>query len=132
MRRRCRAISMQKAYSSGDPYLEFAKQAGAAPADATKESHGSVREHFKACVLAVQYGMGAEALAERVSASLRSCPGAVEAPPGNLRPLLALVGCGARPRHAHGRTPTVFGWPVQSAGPQSTLVAELPDAGQWR
>ena len=31
--------AMQAAYLSGDPYLEFAKQAGAVPADATKQSH---------------------------------------------------------------------------------------------
>ena len=51
---------MMEAYRSGDPYLAFAKQAGAVPADATKATHGFEREQFKACVLAVQYGMGAE------------------------------------------------------------------------
>ena len=49
---------MMEAYTSGDPYLEFAKQAGAVPSDATKESHRNEREQFKACVLAVQYGVG--------------------------------------------------------------------------
>ena len=58
--------AMMEAYNSGDPYLAFAKQAGAAPPDATKASHGEVRDLFKACVLAVQYGMGAESLAERI------------------------------------------------------------------
>jgi hypothetical protein len=57
---------MQHAYHSGDPYLAFAKQAGAVPDDATKKSHASQREQFKACVLAVQYGMGAESLAVRI------------------------------------------------------------------
>jgi len=57
---------MMKAYRSGDPYLAFAKQAGAAPADATKATHKAVREQFKACVLAVQYGMGVETLAQRI------------------------------------------------------------------
>jgi hypothetical protein len=57
---------MQAAYRSGDPYLEFAKQAGAAPRDATKESHGNVRELFKTCVLGVQYGMEANSLAFRI------------------------------------------------------------------
>ena len=54
---------MMKAYESGDPYLAFAKQAGAVPDNATKESHKAERDLFKACVLAVQYGMGAESLA---------------------------------------------------------------------
>src|SRR5262249_32463228 len=45
---------MMDAYRSGDPYLTFAKQAGAVPPDATKQSHASTRELFKACVLATQ------------------------------------------------------------------------------
>jgi hypothetical protein len=58
--------AMQAAYLSGDPYLTFGKQAGAIPADATRASHGPKRELFKQCVLAVQYGMEAEALAARI------------------------------------------------------------------
>ena len=58
--------NMQTAYRSGDCYLAFAKQAGAIPVDATKATHGAQRELFKACVLAVQYGMEAEALALRI------------------------------------------------------------------
>ena len=57
---------MMEAYRSGDPYLAFAIQAGAAPPEATKQSHKLVREQFKACVLAVQYGMGPESLAQRI------------------------------------------------------------------
>ena len=58
--------NMQAAYRSGDPYLAFAKQADAAPSDATKATHKSVREQFKQCVLAVQFGMGEESLAHRI------------------------------------------------------------------
>ena len=36
--------NMQVAYRSGDPYLAFAKQAGAVPADATKATHKNERE----------------------------------------------------------------------------------------
>jgi len=57
---------MKDAYLSGDPYLAFAKQAGAVPPTATKATHKAKREQFKACVLAVQYGMGAESLAQRI------------------------------------------------------------------
>jgi len=35
--------AMQAAYRSGDPYLMFAKQAGAVPPDATKKTHGPIR-----------------------------------------------------------------------------------------
>jgi hypothetical protein len=58
--------AMQAAYLSGDPYLAFAVQAGAVPADATKQTHRTERERFKQCVLAVQYGMEAASLALRI------------------------------------------------------------------
>jgi len=57
---------MMEAYQTGDPYLAFAKQAGAVPVEATKASHSVEREKFKACVLAVQYGMGYMSLAQRI------------------------------------------------------------------
>ncbi len=57
---------MQQAYASGDPYLEFAKLAGAVPADATKKSHSQQRALYKQTVLAVNYGMGEVSLAERI------------------------------------------------------------------
>jgi DNA polymerase I-like protein with 3'-5' exonuclease and polymerase domains len=58
--------AMMDAYRSGDPYLEFAKQARAVPPDATKKSHAAVRDQFKVCALAVQYGMGSKSLAQSV------------------------------------------------------------------
>jgi hypothetical protein len=60
---------MKAAYLSGDPYLSFAKQAGAAPSDATKATHGAVREQYKKCALAVQYGMGEDSLAVEINGS---------------------------------------------------------------
>jgi len=58
--------AMMDAYRSGDPYLTFAKQAGAVPADATKQTHKAERDLFKVCALAVQGGMEAESLAQRI------------------------------------------------------------------
>ncbi len=55
-----------EAYRTGDPYLAFAKQIGAVPADATKASHKSVRDQYKAVVLGVNYGMGEQTLADRI------------------------------------------------------------------
>jgi DNA polymerase I len=57
---------MLKAYLTGDPYLAFAEQAGAVPADATKKTHGPMRELFKQCALGVQYGMAERGLALRL------------------------------------------------------------------
>lgn len=56
---------MWRAYESGDPYLQFAKDAGLAPADATKTTHKAVRDRCKAIVLGVQYGMSAWGMALR-------------------------------------------------------------------
>jgi DNA polymerase-1 len=59
--------AMQAAYLSGDPYLEFGRQAGLIPAGGTKASHKFERELCKQCVLATQYGMEADSLAARIS-----------------------------------------------------------------
>jgi hypothetical protein len=59
--------AMIDAYRSGDPYLAFAKQAGAVPQSATKQSHKDIRDQFKQCALGVQYGMGELSLATRLN-----------------------------------------------------------------
>jgi hypothetical protein len=59
-------LAMVKAYQSGDPYLEFGKQAGRIPADGTKRTHAAERDLFKACLLGVAYGMGEVSLAARI------------------------------------------------------------------
>ncbi len=116
--------AMMDAYSSGDPYLTFAKQAGAAPPNATKKTHRDVRERFKVVALAVQYGMGA--------ASLATSTGDTEAAARNLLRLHR----NTYPRfwewihtardHAMltSRIHTVFGWPVHvgaDANPRSLM-----------
>jgi DNA polymerase I-like protein with 3'-5' exonuclease and polymerase domains len=107
---------MMEAYKTGDPYLAFAKQAGAVPQDATKQTHEDVREQFKACVLAVQYGMGEASLAARINQ-----------PVARARQLLELH----KRTYWHfwkwsdgvvdeavlgGRLWTVFGWQIQVQG----------------
>jgi DNA polymerase I-like protein with 3'-5' exonuclease and polymerase domains len=46
--------------------LTFAKQAGAVPSNATKETHKAERDQFKVCALAVQYGMGEHSLSQAI------------------------------------------------------------------
>ena len=62
--------AMMDAYRSGDPYLGFAVLSGAAPADATKATHGDVRDRFKVTALAVQYGMEAGSLGLRLGITI--------------------------------------------------------------
>lgn len=58
--------NMKSAYLSEDPYFEFAKLAGAVPKNAVRADFESIREQYKQCALAVQYGMGSESLALRI------------------------------------------------------------------
>ncbi|MCZ7646230.1 MAG: DNA polymerase [Planctomycetota bacterium] len=108
--------AMFAAYLSGDPYLAFAKQAGAIPEHATKESHGDIRERFKQCILAVQYGMGAESLALRLSCNVADARQLLELHrrtyPVYWRWSQAAVDHAMLRGHLH----TVFGWLVH-AGP---------------
>ena len=118
---------MADAYRSGDPYLAFAKQAGAAPARATKSTHKAVRDQFKACVLAVQYGMGADLLAARIGQ-----------PPIRARELLRLhretyrvfwrwSDAAVDYAMLHGSLHTVFGWRVNtSAGANARSQRNFP------
>jgi hypothetical protein len=114
--------AMLDAYQSSDPYLTFAKQAGATPPTATRQTHAVVRDLFKQCVLAVQYGMEAESFAQRIGQS-----------PAKARELLMLhrniyrrfwAWSDAVVDHAflHGNLYTTFGWQLHvgpSANPRS-------------
>ena len=58
--------AMIAAYLSGDPYMDLAITAGAAPAGATKKTHPSVRAIFKIAVISILYGIGSESLGFRL------------------------------------------------------------------
>ena len=62
--------ALLEAVQSGDPYLAFAKMAGLAPPDATKQSHKAIRDLCKTCVLGTNYGMQAPSLAMRTGLSV--------------------------------------------------------------
>jgi DNA polymerase-1 len=57
---------MLEFYRSGDPYLSFARSVAAAPPDATKRTHGLLRDRYKVGLLAAQYGIKADGLACRL------------------------------------------------------------------
>jgi DNA polymerase-1 len=64
--------AMLEAYRSGQPYLAFAKLAGAVPADATNETHPVERAMFKRAALAVAYGQGYRSLADDLGITRRA------------------------------------------------------------
>jgi DNA polymerase-1 len=103
---------LRDAVESGDPYLAFAKRSGLAPPDATKHSHGAIRDVCKTTVLGSHYGMGPQALAWRTGLSVIDAQDV-------LRKLAAafptfwewaqhVIDVGI----LTGRLSTVFGWPI--------------------
>ena len=108
--------TMQQAYSSGDPYLTFAKQAGAVPPDATKGSHPGEREIFKACVLAVQYGMEEHSLALRIGQAPIVARDVLRAHRQTYKRFWEWSDAAMDQAMLHGAVRTVFGWPVHIGG----------------
>jgi DNA polymerase I len=104
--------AMQDAYRSGDPYLAFAKQAGAVPHDATKQTHGPIRELFKTCALGVLYGMKAESLAARIGQPTIVARDLLRAHPETYRPFWRWSDAVVDHAMVHGSLHTVFGWHV--------------------
>lgn len=103
---------MQAAYLSGDPYLTFAKQAGAVPADATKQTYGPTRELFKACVLGVQYGMEANSLAGRIGQPPIVARDLLRAHHETYRPFWRWSDAAVDVAMLTGSLHTVFGWHI--------------------
>jgi DNA polymerase-1 len=64
---------LAESYSSGDPYIAFARAAKLVPPDATKKSHPTERAACKAIVLGVQYGMAAEGMAASSGVAVDLC-----------------------------------------------------------
>jgi hypothetical protein len=105
--------AMQAAYQSGDPYLAFAKQAGAVPPDAGKATHASTRELFKQCVLAVQYGMEAQSLALRIAQPPIVARDLLRAHHDTYRQFWGWSDAAVDQAMLVGVLTTVFGWPVR-------------------
>jgi len=108
--------TMLEAYESGDPYLTFAKQAGAAPPDATKKSHEAVRELYKACVLGVQYGMEEASLAARIGQPLILARELLLTHKMTYRQFWHWSDAAINHAMLLGRLWTVFGWNIRTSG----------------
>ena len=110
--------AMMAAYRSGDPYLAFGKQAGAIPPDGTKITHAPQRALFKACTLAVQYGMGPEGLAQKIGQPPAWARELLHLHRNTYRPYWKWAQSGIDRAMLTGRLETVFGWPVH-VGPST-------------
>jgi DNA polymerase family A len=104
--------AMMDAYQSGDFYLAFAKMAGAAPPEATKETHAAVREHFKVVALGVLYGLSEQGIARRLGVPL--CHGRLllQHHKEVFRTFWTWADLVEMQGMLGGHLRTVFGWPV--------------------
>jgi hypothetical protein len=107
---------MMEAYRSGDPYLAFATQAGAVPPGATKQTHKSEREQFKACVLAVQYGMGEVALAQRINQPVARARQLLSLHRQTYKTFWAWSDATQDEAVLNGKLWTTFGWEIRVSG----------------
>ena len=107
---------MMEAYRSGDPYLAFAVQAGAVPQGATKQSHKVEREQFKACVLAVQYGMGEISLAQRINQPVARARQLLVLHRQTYRTFWAWSDATQDEAILNGKLWTTFGWEIRVKG----------------
>jgi hypothetical protein len=105
--------NMITAYESADPYLEFAKLAGAVPINATRETHSAARERFKQCVLAVQYGMGVDGLAHKAGISAAEAEQLLRLHRVTFSSYWAWSDGILNHALIHRRLHTVFGWQIQ-------------------
>src|SRR5207245_9925170 len=108
--------AMCAAYDSGDPYLTFAKQAKAVPPDGTKQSHGPIRDLFKACALAVQYGMGTDSLAQRIGRPIADARTLLDLHRRTYATFWPWSDAAVDHAMLHGWLGTVFGWNVHTGG----------------
>lgn len=101
---------------SGDPYLHFAKLAGLAPAEATKQTHKAVRDLCKTCVLGTNYGMGAASLAVRTGLSVIEAEDVLHRLGRTFPVFTAWADRVSDLGQLAGHLGTVFGWTVRAQG----------------
>jgi len=101
------------AYQSGDPYLTFAKQIGAAPMDATKASHKTVRDQFKAVVLGVNYGMAENTLADSIGQPVAAARDLLRRHRETYRRFWRWAESAVDLAMSQGEIQTIFGWPLR-------------------
>jgi hypothetical protein len=112
--------AMMAAYRSGNIYLGFAKQIGAVPADATKNTHPLEHELFKTVWLGIIFAMGAETLGIRLGRSTGFAAKLLKAH-HNVNKIFWNWSDGYIVKFlAEGVLPTSFGWQVRR-GPKTDI-----------
>jgi hypothetical protein len=105
--------AMIEAYTSGDPYMGFAKQAGLAPPDATKKTHKAARNRCKVIVLGVGYGMGAKSMTYSAGFHIAEARESLQRHRETYRVFWNWAEGNVNVALAGGELKTVYGWPLR-------------------
>lgn len=108
--------ALVQAYKSGDPYLEFAKMAGAVPATATKKTHPQERSAYKVCMLAVGYGMSEHGLAAKLDKPTAFARNLLRRHQETFPQFWKWSQSQVDAAMLTGKLETVFGWPIHTLG----------------
>lgn len=108
--------ALMQAYKSGDPYLEFAKMAGAVPAGASKQSHPHERSAYKVCMLAVVYGMSEHGLAAKLDKPVAFARNLLRKHKETFPQFWKWSQQQVDTAMLTGNIKTVFGWPIHTLG----------------
>ncbi len=108
--------AMAQAYASGDPYLEFARMAGAVPTSATKKTHPAERSAFKVCMLATQYGMSEYGLAAKLNKPVVFARNLLRQHRETFPVFWRWSQSNVDTAMLIGQLQTVFGWTIQTVG----------------
>jgi hypothetical protein len=120
-------LKLIEAYETTDPYMTFAIQAGAAPKDATKETHPEIRDQFKACALAVLYGMGPYSLSKKINQPLIVAQELLRLHKGIYRRFWEWSEANLNLCMFHGHIETVLGWTYhRGPNPNPRSVINFP------
>jgi DNA polymerase I-like protein with 3'-5' exonuclease and polymerase domains len=131
---------LKKDYAK-DPYLSFAKAAGIAPPDATKDTHELVREQCKPIGLGVNYGMSAKTAAAKAGISIAAARGLLQVHRLTYPVFWQFVDDTIAAARFSGKMRTMYGWqyfvspntsdrtiqnwPIQSHGAEMMRIAAI-------
>lgn len=114
-------------YCAGDPYMAFARDSGLAPPDATKATHGPLREQMKVICLGVLYGMQRETLAAQLGISPAAAAGLLERHRRTYTTFWRWLEATKSVAHSRSRLATVLGWPLRiTARTKPTQIVNFP------
>jgi hypothetical protein len=114
-------------YRAGDPYMAFARDSGLAPPDATKATHGLLRERMKVVVLGVLYGMQKTTLAAQLGVAPCEAAELLERHHRTYTTFWRWIEATKAVAFSRNRLVSVFGWPVRvTVRTKATQLVNFP------